>query len=110
VRAEFSKPTKLKAFQRSGGKCEKCTAKLSTGNIEYHHNRECTMGGTAELGNCVVLCATCHDVITGSRAAVIAKSTRQRAKHLGIRKTSKAFPFGKQSRWKKKFSGEIVPR
>lgn len=86
MRAEFNKATQLVAWNRAQGRCEKCTAKLFPGNIEYHHDKECTFGGGAEATNCIVLCRACHRLITNVRAAVIAKSNRQRAGNVGIRK------------------------
>jgi 5-methylcytosine-specific restriction enzyme A len=86
MRHEFSKRTKLIAWNRSQGRCEACGVKLFTGRIEYHHDKECTFGGSAELENCIVLCRSCHEIITGKRAAVIAKSSRIRGKHIGIKK------------------------
>ena len=87
-RAEFSKRTKLEAFKRSGGQCECCTARLFVGKYDFHHVKEDTFGGEPTLENCKVLCTVCHDKITGARAAVIAKSNRIRAKHLGIKRKS----------------------
>jgi len=101
ARAEFSKATKLDAWRISRGHCMKCTAKLFSGNIEYHHDKECTFGGGATLDNCIVLCRTCHSSITKERAAVIAKSNRVRNRHLGIKKPRT------MTRWRN-FKGEIV--
>lgn len=88
MRAEFTKATKLAAFQRAAGHCEnpQCGQKLFTGNIEYHHDVECTFGGAADLGNCIVLCRGCHRNVTAQRARVVAKSNRQRDRNVGIKK------------------------
>jgi 5-methylcytosine-specific restriction protein A len=111
MRLEFSKRTKLEAWTRANGHCEECTAKLSTGQFEYHHILEATMGGDNGLRNCKVLCRTCHGIITGSRSPVIAKSNRQRNKHIGISKqSSRPFPGGKASPFKRKITGEVVKR
>jgi 5-methylcytosine-specific restriction enzyme A len=109
-RLEFSKKTRLEAFVRAGGHCEKCSAYLSPGNLEYHHEKECTFGGSNDSSNCIVVCKACHRLITGQRAAVIAKSNRQRAKAIGARTNSHPLPFGKKSQWKKKIDGTIVRR
>lgn len=102
TRAEFTKRTKAKAFNRSGGKCQSCGVKLAYGNIEFHHDRECTFGGDGNLGNCVVLCRNCHRDITNHRVPVIAKSNRQRAAHIGLRSRRQGF------RGWKKFDGTPV--
>jgi len=109
TRAEFSKRTKLKAFIAACGLCRGCGNILRTGNIEFHHDKECTYGGDAKLENCVVLCRTCHKAITKKQAPVIAKSNRIRAKHLGIKRKS-SFQTNKIGKWKKKISGEVVLR
>ena len=108
-RQEFSKATKLAAFQACDGHCQKCTARLVVGRIEYHHDKECAFGGQATLENCIVLCRGCHAEITGERAAVIAKSNRTRDKHLGIRHRS-SFATNRDGAFKKKMSGEVIRR
>lgn len=102
MRAEFSKATKLDAWTRSGGRCQGCTAKLFPGNIEYHHDTECTFGGGNDSGNCIVLCRACHSAITRKRAADIAKSNRVRMAHLGIKRAARTIPG-------RKFDGTPIP-
>ena len=102
-RQEFSKSVKFTAWKRSDGSCEKCTAKLFPGNLEYHHIQEDTFAGEPTLTNCLVVCRACHVRITRDRAPVIAKSSRVRARHLGIKKRS-SFVGSKMSPWKKTFS------
>lgn len=110
TRAEFSKATKLAAWQACGGRCQSCTAKLFTGNIEYHHDQECTFGGTAALQNCVVLCRTCHSIITRKQASVIAKSNRVRARHLGLRSRRRSFATNRDGPFKQRMDGTVERR
>ena len=108
MRQEFTKRTKLDAFERSGGRCEACRARLFPGNIEYHHSTECTFGGAGELGNCSVLCRACHAAITRKRAAVIAKSNRVRERHLGIKRaSSRPLPGSKASGIRRRMNGQV---
>ena len=109
VRQEFSKRVKLEAFKRSGGQCEGCTARLFVGRFDYHHDREDTMGGEPTLQNCKVLCDACHDKITKEHAPIIAKSNRQRNKHLGIKRKS-GFQTNRNGRFRKKMDGTVVLR
>jgi 5-methylcytosine-specific restriction endonuclease McrA len=109
MRQEFSKTVKITAWKRADGRCEKCTAKLFTGNIEFHHVQEATFSGEPTLENCLCLCRACHSKITRDRAPVIAKSSRVRARHLGIKKRS-SFVGSKMSPWKKTFSRGWVRR
>lgn len=110
-RQEFSKRTKLDAFRRANGRCEQCTAPLFPGKFEYDHVTEDTFGGEPALDNCKVLCLACHDTKTKSRSPIIAKSNRVRNRHIGIdRHTTRPLPCGRNSKWKKKMSGEVVAR
>jgi 5-methylcytosine-specific restriction protein A len=113
-RNEFSKRTKLEAWQRAKGRCEECGVKLSTTNVEFHHAKPCTFdddGGDNSVSNVVVLCRLHHRLITDEQVPIIAKSNRQRAKHLGITNSrGRPLPGGRNSRWKKKLDGRVVPR
>jgi 5-methylcytosine-specific restriction protein A len=101
MRAEFSAKTKVLAFKRANGCCEKCTARLGPGNVEYDHRIACELGGDNEIGNCVALCRSCHSTKTKRDVAAIAKAKRRERRHAGIKKprTIKAW---------RRFSGEIV--
>ena len=111
TRAEFSKRTKLQAFDRAKGQCEVCGAKLFTGNIEYDHRIPCAFGGEPTLENCMVCCRNCHGEKTHkSDVPAVAKSNRVRARHLGIRSSRQSFPTNRDGKWKKKMSGDVVRR
>jgi 5-methylcytosine-specific restriction enzyme A len=110
MRTEFSAKTKLLAFHRANGHCERCTAKLFTGNVEYDHDKPDAFGGEATLENCVVLCRACHRVKTSTRdVPAIAKSNRVRKSNAGIRKPSR-FPGSRDSKFKKRMDGTVVLR
>ena len=111
MRAEFSKRTKVVVWNRSGGNCERCTAKLYPGKFHYHHVLEATLSGSAEVANCQCLCVACHSEITADHAPVIAKSNRVRAKHIGIRtKSRQSFPTNKNGPFRKKINGAVERR
>ena len=111
IRLEFSKRTKLEAFHRSGGHCEVCKAKLSTGFIEYDHIIPLAMGGNSDADNISCVCSTCHRLKTSTQdIPAIAKSNRQRVKHLGIRRYSRPMPGTKRSGLKKKMNGTVERR
>ena len=111
MRQEFPKKVRLARWQHCKGFCESCTCMLFLGKYHYHHEHEDTFGGEPSFENCRVLCVACHDRITRRRAAVIAKSSRVRNKHLGIsRKSRNPLPGGRASKWKRKVSGEVVLR
>jgi hypothetical protein len=110
TRAEFSKTTKFVAWQRAKGHCEQCTAKLFVGQYEYHHDLEDAFNGGNNLSNCVVLCKTCHGAITKSRAPIIAKSNRVRAKHIGIKRRRSSFATNKSGPFKRRMDGTVERR
>ena len=85
-RMEFSRKTKAQAFERCGGNCEGCGARLKTGEAEYDHTIPCALGGDNSLSNCQVLCIPCHRGENGKTAndiRVIRKADRSRDKQNG---------------------------
>ena len=112
MRSEFSKKTKVEAFVRAQGSCDKCGARLVPGKFHYDHRIPDAMGGKPTIENCDVLCATCHSLKTATvDAPRIAKTKRQHAAHIGAKAPSRnPLPGSKASGWKKKMSGEWVKR
>ncbi len=109
-RNEFPRRTKLEAFTRCKGRCEGCGFILRPGAFQYDHDLPDTFGGPATLSNCVVLCSGCHSSKTYSRdIPAAAKSNRIRKRRAGIKKKS-SFACSRDSKWKKKISGEVVKR
>lgn len=106
ARREFSQRTKLKAFDRACGKCERCGIKLlpATG-IEYDHIVPDALTGLNDLENCRVLCSGCHKDKTRNDVRQIRKADRQRAKHVGAGQSR--WP---KSRFKRKMDGTVVDR
>jgi 5-methylcytosine-specific restriction enzyme A len=106
-RAEFTRTVKLAAFDRAGGLCEACHAKLWPGHIEYDHVIACEQGGTGTLGNCQVLCSACHKTKTsGEDMPRITKTRAQRAGHVGAKAASKRPIAGsKASGWRHRLDG-----
>src|SRR4051794_29956722 len=88
-RREFPTKVKIQAWERCGGKCEKCTARLLPGRFDYDHDKPDAFDGAPDLENCRVLCDNCHGEKTFKRdIPAIAKSNRVRNRHLGIKKRS----------------------
>jgi 5-methylcytosine-specific restriction protein A len=112
TRAEFSRKTKAAAFMRSGGGCERCSAKLFAGNVEYDHQLPCALGGDNSLENCLVLCRACHRTVkTPDDVRRIRKSDRQRDRAIGALTTTRnPLPGSKASGWKHRMNGEWVRR
>lgn len=103
MRQEFSKKTKMAAWQRCKGHCEECGKKIRPGDgPEYDHDREAFFEGSNDLENCRVLCTPCHSVKTSDRAPVIAKSRRH------IVRAAKAKTPRQGFRGWRKFNGDVV--
>ena len=107
TRREFSKKTKLQAFERAQGRCEDCTAKLTPGKYRYDHVLPLGLGGESTLDNCRVRCLNCDLPKTSADISQIAKAKRQQNKHAGIKTRPKGRPMPgtKASGWKHKMSG-----
>lgn len=107
MRREFPAKIRAAAFQRSGGDCENCTARLYPAKFTYDHILPDWLGGEPMLGNCQVICSTCDKQKTHKEDQPrIAKTKRIRDKHIGAKPTSRSF----QSKFRKKVSGEVVLR
>ena len=109
-RHEFTQKVKAQAALRANGNCEECGRRLLTGDFHYDHEIPDALGGEATTENCRVLCRSCHaNKTTKADVPRIAKAKRNFRKARGIRKPSR-FPGARNSRWKKKISGEVVAR
>ena len=105
-RAEFSKRTRLEAFERANGYCEQCGIKLKAGNHEYHHSSFDSSDNS--LSNCVVLCSEHHSAITRERAPLLAKSNRIRERIAGINRVSgRPLPGTRRSGIRRRFNGTV---
>jgi 5-methylcytosine-specific restriction protein A len=110
MRKEFSTRTKALAFQRANGRCEACAMRLQPGRIAYDHVNPDSLTGTNDIDNCAVLCTPCHKQKTRDDVGNIAKAKRREARHIGAHKSRNPIPGGKLSAWKRKITGEVVPR
>jgi len=93
--------------------CADCDAQIDIGLSywEADHRIPVALGGSNEPDNIEPRCQHCHRLKTTRKdIPTIAKVTRTREKHQGIRRSSRPMPFGKHSGLKKKMDGRIVPR
>ena len=110
MRTEFPAKVKANAALRANGYCEECQRKLLTGDYHYDHEIPDAVGGENTIANCRVLCRSCHaNKTTQADIPRIAKAKRNYRKARGIKKQSR-FAVSRNSKWKKKISGEIVRR
>lgn len=89
-RMEFTRKIKALIIARANGKCEKCSAKLKTGEGEVDHILPCVLGGEATVANGRLLCRVCHVEKTSTDIRSIRKADRSRDKSTGaVRPSSK---------------------
>lgn len=89
-----------KKLKDSIGKCEKCKRK---GDLDVHHIKSVSKGGTNTPGNLVMLCPNCHrDAHNGNTAQKDLKKVVQK------RSTRLKKEFGKILRDRKKVEGREI--
>ncbi len=118
TRLEFTQATKKARNRHATDKhgvmrCEYCGTEITDANpCEHDHFKEAKDGGDNSIANCRVACKkTCHKKKTAAFKTSCAKSDRMAAPSRGLKRTSgRPIPGSKASGWKRKMSGEVVPR
>ncbi len=113
TRRNFTRSTKLAAWERSSGRCEgaDCGRKLFPGDgVEYDHIIADEHGGGNGLDNCQVLCCWCHKPKTRADMKVTVRSRKARAAWAGADKPRHIMPGSKRSIWKRTVDGRTVLR
>lgn len=109
TRRNFSRQTKLAAWDRCGGYCESCKQKI-IGVAEYDHRIPDALDGEPTLENCTVLCVRCHRMKTSKLdVPAIAKGKRIEKKRAGV-KAGPPMPGSRRSGWKRRMDGTVVRR
>jgi hypothetical protein len=110
MRLHRSPREKLRIFERMHGECHLCGGKIQVGERwELEHFVPLAIGGDDDENNIGVAHWKCHAKKTVADMATIAKTKRIRQKHFGARRDSR-WPCSRDSKWKKKISGEVVRR
>lgn len=112
MRREFSTKVRMAAWDRCGGRCEECTAKLFPGKFQYDHIVPDALGGEPTLENCKVLCSNCHGAKTARRdVPMVAKSNRVKARHIGAKtRSGRGFAGNRNGKFKKRMDGTVERR
>lgn len=114
TRRSLTKLQRARIFDAAEGICSKCGTKINAGRGEawdVSHEIPLEAGGADDESNMRPAHRSCHREHTAKvDAPLIAKTKRQRQKHLGVRSSSKPMPCGRNSRFKKTMSGAVVDR
>lgn len=112
MRINLSTKTRLDLFLKAKGQCKSCAAKIGPGQFwDVDHITPKALGGTNDTANLQVLCRACHRSKTANHDVPrIAKSKRQRARHLGAKRSAAIMPGSRRSPWKRKMDGTVVRR
>lgn len=101
---------RVRVFDRCGGRCHRCSRKIAAGERwTLEHLKSLINGGENREGNLSVTCDWCLPIKNAEDVAEKSKVAHVRAKHLGIRRRS-SMPGSRDTRWKKKISGDVVFR
>lgn len=101
---------RLRVFERYNGICYLSGRKIMPGDKwEAEHIVAIINGGENRENNLAPALTEPHKIKTAQDLAQKSKDYRVRAKHNGIKKPSR-FPGSRDSRWKRKVDGSVVPR
>lgn len=111
MRSEFSQRTKLEAWRKANGHCERCKKKIVAGDgPEYDHRLPDRIGGGNDIENCQVLCKACHCWKTRDDTPAICKTRSLEKQAAKAKRKSRPMMGTKASGWKKRLNGEAVRR
>lgn len=111
LRKEFTRKDRAFIIDRSGGKCEQCSAVLKPSEGEVDHKIPCALGGDNSRSNGWLLCRLCHALKTKQDIQQTRKADRQRDRSTGAIKpksTIKSAGFHKADK-KTKIDKSAIP-
>lgn len=103
---------RLQVWERTGGVCVVCARQIDGVREAWivEHMRALELGGVDDVDNMGPAHLACAQEKTRADHKAAAKAKRVKARHLGISTPRSPLPGGKKSRWKRKVTGEVVPR
>jgi 5-methylcytosine-specific restriction endonuclease McrA len=111
-RARLSPRARLAIWEQAKGICVLCDRPIDGVRERWiiEHIRALELGGEDKPDNMGPAHEACARAKTRDDHQRAAKAKRQKIRHLGADQTKRPLPYGRQSRWKKKIDGTIVPR
>lgn len=85
------------AWERANRKCEKCSAPIAFGAVNFDHIKPHGLGGESTLENCAALCLNCHSEKTHKEDRPPMQKA-DNARHKNLYRERKPWPKGR-SRW-----------
>lgn len=110
-RKPLTSKQRLKLFLERKGVCCICGHKIETLKPWIdEHIIPLWLGGTNDWSNRGVAHELCARAKTSIEATERASIRRKAERHFGAYTAKRPMPCGRKSKWKKKLSGEVVPR
>ena len=111
-RRKLTSRQRLSIWERARGICVLCDQAIDGVRERWiiEHIRALELGGSDEPDNMGPAHETCGRSKTRDDHRRAAKAKRQKIHHLGAAHSKRPMPCGRQSRWKKRLDGTIVPR
>lgn len=99
-------------WENTNGTCVLCDRKINGIRERWivEHIRALELGGADSLENMGPAHVACALEKTKGDHRRAAKAKRQKIRHIGAEGSQRPLPFGRNSRWKRKVSGQIMPR
>ena len=111
TRKRLTDRQRLQMFLAAGGICCICGHKIDGVREAWdEHETALWADGSNEMWNRAPAHEKCARAKSGKEATARARGRKFAEHHLGAKRSSRPMPCGKRSRWKKKLSGEVVPR
>jgi HNH endonuclease len=112
LRRRLTPHRRLQVWEKTGDICVLCERKIDGVRERWiiEHIRALELGGPDNLDNMGPAHETCAAVKTQDDHRRAAQAKRQKIRHLGADESKRPMPFGRASAWKRKLSGEIMPR
>ena len=102
---------RIRIFERTSGLCHITKRKIRAGEKwQLDHIIPLADGGEHRESNLAPALDWAHREKTSAENKARAKTRAIKAKHFGMVKSKNPLPGGKQSKWKRKITGEIVAR
>ncbi|GEO15777.1 HNH endonuclease [Microvirga aerophila] len=112
VRRKLTPHRRLQVWEKTGGVCVLCDRKIDGVRERWiaEHMRALELGGPDDLDNMGPAHAACALLKNQGDHRRAAQAKRQKIQYIGADASKRPLPFGRASPWKRKLSGEIVPR